>query len=325
MYTPDSFAASLVLMILSMLCWGSWANTFTLCRGKYRFELFYWDYVAGVMLGVLGLSALLAPASAVFHGGMAAGNVAWAVLAGIVFNLGNVLLVAAISLAGLSVAFPICIGLALLIGVGVGWYIAPAVPLGPLVAGSALILAAMVMDAVAYRAIAGKAVSSTRGVLIAVLGGVFMGSFPPCLQKAMVGSSALDPYAAVVLLGVGIVLCAVATNYAFMRWPIAGGPPVTMGQYVTASLKCHALGLLGGTIWAAGSVLNFIAGDKVSVAISYAFGTGATLVAVLWGVLVWHEFRGAPPRSRLWLVGMFASFLAGIAVIAWAKSTMPPS
>ena len=132
MWTPATFGAACGLMLLSMLCWGSWANTFSLTRGKYRFELFYWDYAAGVMLGTLALAALLAPGSAVFHGRVTASGAAWGIGSGVVFSIGNVLLVAAISLTGMAVAFPVCIGLALLIGVGLSWCIEPAVPAIPL-------------------------------------------------------------------------------------------------------------------------------------------------------------------------------------------------
>jgi glucose uptake protein len=151
-----------------------------------------------------------------------------------------------------------------------------------------------------------------------------MGAFPPCLQKALVGTSPLDPYAAVTMLAVGILVCTLTTNYFFMHRPVAGGPPVSLAQYFGAPVKYHALGLVGGAVWAAGSVFNFVAAGKVGVAISYAFGTGGTLVAVLWGIFVWKEFRGAPRRSYVYLASMFAAFLAGITVIAWAKSMMPP-
>jgi glucose uptake protein len=149
-----------------------------------------------------------------------------------------------------------------------------------------------------------------------------MGLFPPCRQKALVGSGALDPYAASVTLGIGVVVCTIATNWLFMRHPITGGKPLRAAAYFGAAPAHHGLGLLGGAVWAAGMVLNSIAGNKVSIAVSYAFGTGATLVAALWGVLVWKEFRGAPRTSFYCLIGTFISFLAGIAVIAWAKVTV---
>ena len=324
MYIPETFAAAVGLMVFSMICWGSWANSFSLARGKYRFELFYWDYAVGILLGTVLLAAILGPQSALFHGTMDSGKAAWGIASGVVFSLGTVLLVAAISLTGMSVAFPICVGLANLIGGGVSWYIHPAVPAAPMAIGLALILLSILLDAAAYRAKSGAAASSTRGIVIAIIGGLFTGAFPPCLQKAMVGPGALDSYAAVVMLGVGILACALLTNYAFMRHPIGGGEPVTFGHFFAAPSKFHVFGLLGGIVWAAGTVSNFVAGGKVSVAISYAFGGGATIVTALWGIFLWKEFQGAPRRSYWYLLGMLVSFVAGIMVIAWAKANMPP-
>lgn len=186
-----------------------------------------------------------------------------------------------------------------------------------------MILASILFDAAAYRAKQGSVTSSARGIAIAVIGGLFTGAFPPCLQKAMVGQNALDPYAAVVMLGIGIMACTLLTNYGFMRHPIGGGEPVSMRQFFRAPVHFHCLGILGGIVWAAGTVANFVAGGKVSVAISYAFGGGATIVTALWGIFLWKEFQGAPRRSYAYLLGMLIAFILGIVVIAWAKSTMP--
>jgi glucose uptake protein len=322
MYIPESFSASLLLMVLSMVCWGSWANAFNLCRGRYRFELFYWDFALGVLLGSAALFITLGPGFSQLSQITAGANFLWAVLAGCVFSIGNVLLVAAISVTGMAVAFPVCIGLALLLGVGLSWLISPGVPMPALLAGAVLLLFSICLDAAAYRAMTRQTAYSNRGLAIAILGGVFMGLFPPCLQKALVGPAALDPYAASVILGIGVVVCTVGTNWLFMRHPITGGGRVRAAAYFGAAPAHHGLGLLGGAVWAAGMVFNSIAGNKVSIAVSYAFGTGATLVAALWGVLVWKEFRGAPRRSFHYLIGTFISFLAGIGVIAWAKVTM---
>ncbi|GAG45133.1 unnamed protein product, partial [marine sediment metagenome] len=231
-------------------------------------------------------------------------------------------LIAAISITGMAVAFPVCIGLALVIGVGLSWWIEPAVPGAALAAGAMLILASMVMDGAAYRAMSSSTVVSKRGLVIAVVGGIFMGAFPPCLQKALVGPTALDSYAAALVLAVGILACVVCTNYFLMRWPIAGGPAVTFSQYVRTSARFHVLGLASGVIWATGTVCNFIAAGKVGMAVGYAFGAGGTLVAALWGVFVWKEFRGAPLRAYVYLLAMFVLFIAGIVVIAYAKYSM---
>ncbi|MBN2132490.1 MAG: hypothetical protein JW741_23510 [Sedimentisphaerales bacterium] len=320
MFEPTTFTAAVGLMFLTMLCWGSWANTYSVCRGQYRFELFYWDFATGVMLASLGLSIALGSGSALFRGEMNGVNASWALLSGLVFNIGNVLLVAAISLTGMAVAFPVCISLALLIGVGVSWWIEPSVPALWMLLGSVLILASMLADAAAYRAISTHRPFSLRGIGIAVLGGVFMGAFPPCLQRAFVGAEALDPYAASTMFAIGVLLCTLVVNYPLMRFPIAGDPPVAMCDWLVAPKRFHVYGLLGGAIWALGGVFNFIAGDKVGMAVGYAFGAGGTLVAAAWGVLVWREFREAPPRAYVYLGLMFVTFIIGITIIGYARA-----
>ena len=320
MYEPTTFTAAVVLMFVTMLCWGSWANTFSLCRGRYRFELFYWDYAIGVMIASLGMSILMGSGSALFHGGMNCVNLIWAILSGVVFNIGNVLLVAAISLTGMAVAFPVCISLALLIGVGVSWWIEPSVPGGWMLTGSVLILASMIMDAAAYRTIAAQRIFSMRGIVIAVIGGIFMGAFPPCLQKAFAGNTPLDAYAASTMFAVGVLLCTLVINYPLMRFPIGGEMPVPMRDWFKAPKRFHVWGILGGTIWAVGGVLNFIAGDKVSMAVGYAFGAGGTLVAAAWGVFVWREFKNATGKAYMYLALMFLLFIVGIAIIGYAKT-----
>lgn len=245
MYVPATFGVSIALLFICMLCWGSWANTFSLTRGKYRFELFYWDYAVGVLLGVLALSALMAPNAAVFQGTMAPSSAAWGIFSGVVFSIGNVLLVAAISLTGMAVAFPVTCGLALLIAVGLSLWINPAVPVGWMSLGAGMILLSMIMDAAAYRSLAANAASSTRGIVIAIIGGVCMGAFPPCSEKAFEGPNGLDAYSAAVMLGVGVLLCTILTNYLLMRWPITGDEPVPMKRLFTAPISFHVLGIIG--------------------------------------------------------------------------------
>ena len=248
------------------------------------------------MLGVLALAAILGPGSALFHGTMDPGKAAWGIASGVMFSIGTVLLVAAISLTGMSVAFPICIGLANLIGGGVSWYIEPAVPATPMALGLALILASILADAAAYRAKSGlRHLVECAGIVIAIIGGLFTGAFPPCLQKAMVGTNALDPYAAVVMLGAGILGCTIVTNYGFMRRPLGGDAPVSFAQYFAAPVRFHIFGLLGGILWAAGTVANFVAAGKVSVAISYAFGGGTRSSRRCGGSSCGKSSKAAPP------------------------------
>jgi len=59
MFIVQSYPLAVVLCVLTMLCWGSWANTRKLARKDWRFELFYWDYAIGVVLLTLLLGLTL--------------------------------------------------------------------------------------------------------------------------------------------------------------------------------------------------------------------------------------------------------------------------
>jgi glucose uptake protein len=102
-----------------------------------------------------------------------------------------------------------------------------------------------------------------------------------------------------------------------MKHPLVGGP-VDFSGYIAAPAKYHVLGLLGGAVWGVGTVFNFVAASLTGVAISYAIGQASPMVAALWGVFVWHEFRGANHKAKLYLAGMFAAYLAALALIASA-------
>lgn len=326
MYQPEVYWISLLFMLLSMLCWGSWANTMKLTPG-HSFQLFYWDYVAGVVLGSLGwgltlgnwgggnLSFLANVRAADMH------HILFALAGGVVFNLANLLLVAAIEIAGLAVAFPIGIGLALVVGVLLNYAISPkGYPL-LLFGGMALVILAIVLDALAYfRREDQRRSISARGVWISVGCGLLMGIFYPLVSKATLGRAALGPYSVVFFFALGIAICAVPVNYLLMKKPITGAPPVNMSQYLQTKSSWHLWGVLGGLIWCTGMVFNIVASHSqmVGPAVSYAIGQGATMVSALWGVFIWKEFAHAPASSRRLIPAMFVFFLLGLASIAVA-------
>lgn len=326
MYQPETYLAALCFMIISMLCWGSWANTMKLTPG-YAFQLFYWDYVIGILLGSLICGHTL--------GSMGGGelsmmnnvhqadtrHVLFAIAGGAVFNVANLLLVAAIDIAGLAVAFPVGIGLALVVGVLLNYAIAPKGNPLLLFAGMALVVLAIVLDALAYRRreIERRALS-VRGIWISIACGVLMGIFYPLVTKAVTGSNSLGPYSVAAFFSIGTALCAVPVNYLFMRRPLTGTPPVTMGQYFRARRAWHLWGIIGGAIWCTGAVFNFVASHAqiVGPAISYAIGQGATMVSAVWGVFIWKEFSTAPSSARKLIPAMFLFFLLGLGSIAIA-------
>jgi glucose uptake protein len=312
-------------MILSMVCWGSWANTQKLCK-NWRFELFYWDYVWGILLisvlmgFTLGNTQPGSPGSFMANLGRAdAHHLLLAFVGGIVFNVANILLVAAIAIAGLAVAFPIGIGLALVIGSVLNYIITPAGNPLLLFGGIALVCVAIVLDAMAYRKISEDLKVSTKGILLSLLCGVGMGLFYPFVAKAITGPHHLGPYTVAYVFGIGVLVCTVPLNYIFMRKPVSG-PPVRFVDYLHGRKSLHFWGVLGGMIWGVGTISNFVASyvQRVGPATSYSLGQGATMVSAIWGVFVWKEFARADRSTKRLLALMFAFFIAGLICVALA-------
>ena len=325
MFVPTTYVVALAMMILSMVCWGSWANTQKLCR-NWRFELFYWDYVWGILLMAVfagftfGNTSPGSPDS--FMTNLArtdAHHVMLAFVGGIVFNIANILLVAAIAIAGLAVAFPIGIGLALVIGSILNYIITPAGNPLLLFGGIALVCVAIVLDALAYRKISQDLKLSTKGILLSLLCGVGMGLFYPFVAKALTGDHHLVPYTVAYIFGLGVLVCTIPLNYIFMRKPVSG-PPVGFMDYLKGNKSLHFWGVLGGMIWGVGTISNFVASyvQMVGPATSYALGQGATMVSAIWGVFVWKEFARADRSARRLLALMFAFFIAGLICVALA-------
>jgi glucose uptake protein len=326
MYQPEAYGVALLFMIGSMLCWGSWANTMKLTPG-YAFQLFYWDYVIGIIAGSLFWGLTLGslgggPLSFLNNIRSSDSNhIIYALLGGAVFNVANLLLVAAIDIAGLAVAFPIGIGLALVVGVLLNYMISPQGSPLLLFGGVLLVVLAIVVDALAYRRreTTQKALSA-RGIQLSLACGVLMGVFYPLVAKAISGEHALGPYSVSFFFAVGTALCAIPVNYLLMRKPLTGAPPVSMRGYFQARSSWHLWGVVGGMIWCTGGVLNFVASHAAIIgpAVSYAIGQGATMVSAVWGVFIWKEFAQAPASAKKLIPLMFVFFLVGLGAVAIA-------
>jgi glucose uptake protein len=326
MYLPESYQVALLFMAASMLCWGSWANTLKLCPG-YRFQLFYWDYIIGLFAGTLLLGVTLGSAggvglpfsSDIQHASRA--SIAYAIAGGAVFNIANLLLVAAIEIAGMAVAFPVGIGLALIVGSLSSYLLTPQGNPLLLFGGLTLIIVAIICDSLAYREReTERREGNYRGLVLSLLAGALMGTFYPLVSKAMAGDNAPGPYATTFFFILGVAICALPLNYLFMRKPIDGGSAVTMDGFTAAPMAWHLAGIFGGMIWACGGTLNFVASRVhfVGPAVSYSIGQGATMVSAAWGVFIWREFRSPSPRVRILLFAMFFCFIAGLTAVAIA-------
>jgi glucose uptake protein len=326
MYQPEAYAAALLFMIGSMLCWGSWANTMKLTPG-WPFQLFYWDYIVGIIAGSLvwGLTlGSLGGGPLSFLNNMHSADtshIVFAMLGGVVFNIANLLLVAAIEIAGLAVAFPIGIGLALVVGVLLNYFVSPMGNPLLLFGGVLLVVLAIIVDALAYRRRETlRQTLSARGIQVSLACGVLMGVFYPLVAKAIRGEHSLGPYSVAFFFAIGTAVCALPVNYFLMRHPLTGSAPVSMRDYAKGRGPWHVWGVIGGFIWCTGAVLNFVASHAqiIGPAISYTIGQGATMVSAVWGVFVWKEFAGAPHDARKLIPLMFAFFLVGLGAVALA-------
>ncbi|MBS1800405.1 MAG: AcrB/AcrD/AcrF family protein [Acidobacteria bacterium] len=326
MYQPETYGIALLFMILSMLCWGSWANSMKLCPG-YRFQLLYWDFIVGLIGGAVLWGATLGSMGAVgrsFYTDIAHANMHSILLAmtgGAIFNVANLLLVAAIDIAGLAVAFPIGIGLALVVGAISSYIISPKGNSFLLFGGIALVVTAIVFDAIAYRLReTERTAMSRRGIIISLIAGLLMGTFYPFVSKAMTGEGTPGPYAILLFFVIGVSICAIPVNYLLMRFPLDGQEPASMRSYWRAPGIWHLWGALGGAIWCTGAMANFVASQAniVGPAVSYSIGQGATMISACWGVFVWREFSAAPARSKSSLKWMFIFFLCGLTAVACA-------
>jgi glucose uptake protein len=325
------------MCIITMICWGSWANTQKLASKEWRFQLFYWDYCLGVLLLTLIFAFTLGSTGE--HGRSFMNDlhqadrtyIGYAILGGVIFNIANILLVAAIDIAGMSVAFPIGIGLALVIGVFASYRENPTGNAAMLFTGVACVAAAIVVDALAYRRLPSTGQkTSVKGIVLSILCGVLMSQFFVFVQRSMPKSLSLisdpemvgklTPYTALVFFALGLFLSSFILNSIVMLKPFVG-EPVPFGDYFTkGSAWLHFVGILGGMIWSVGMSFAILAGDRAGYAISYGLGQGATMVAALWGVFVWREFQAAKPGTNRLLALMFALFVIGLALIVYANN-----
>ncbi|MCW3089521.1 MAG: multidrug transporter permease [Ferruginibacter sp.] len=328
MFIVQNYSLAILCCFITMLCWGSWANTQKLVTGKWRYELFYWDYVIGILLfsliaaftlgswGSFGRSFLPDFRQASWAG------IGSAFLGGIIFNLANILLTAAIAIAGMSVAFPVGIGIALILGVVINYMgVQKGDPL-LLFAGVLFVMLAIILNAIAYKKAAiSSSRASTKGILLSIAAGVLMSFFYRFIAASMDLNNfvqpepfKMTPYTAFVVFAVGILASNFIFNTVMMKRPLEG-PSLSYKTYFSGKLSLHLVGVLGGAIWGIGNLLNLLAAGKAGPAVSYGLGQGATLVAAVWGVLIWKEFKNAQGKVTGLLAGMFACFIVGLILI----------
>lgn len=331
MFIVKDYSIAILFCVITMLCWGSWANTQKLAGKKWRFELFYWDYVIGILLfsivSALTLGSVGSEGRSFFADLQQAdsSNIISALIGGVIFNAANILFSAAIAIAGMAVAFPVAIGLALVLGVLVNYSAAQKGDPTLLFIGVAFVMIAIIINAFAYRkASAANQKVSSKGIVLSLVAGLLMSFFYRFIAGAMdlenfanPAAGKMTPYTAVFFFSAGIFLSNFIFNTILMRKPFEG-KLTNYSEYFKGAFSTHMVGVLGGLIWGLGNSLNLIAAGKAGPAISYGLGQGATLVAALWGVFIWKEFKNAPKSTNSLLALMFLFFLAGLACIIYA-------
>jgi glucose uptake protein len=364
MTIPGSYFLSLILLTLGLVCWGSWANTLKLTGPKWRFELFAYDFAIGVLLaasiaaltfGSLGLDGFT-----IWDDLRLAGKRqdAYALMAGALFGLANLMLLGATTVTGMAVAFPVCLGTALVTGIAISYAGHAAESSLLLIAGAAAITAAIVFAAVAWKKhtaiqAAAKAqaaasalaaeqstaamktplkskskkssrrkASAVKGLGLGIVGGLLMGAYVPVLDLAKEGENGLGPYTAVLIFAVGAAFSTFVCNLFFMNLPIQG-PPLEFSQYFTDEPKEHGLGILGGMTWCIGTIAVLVAGRAegaalVAPAVTYGIESAAVVIAAIWGLVVWKEFADAEGSIRLLLAVMLLLLVVGVGVVSMA-------
>ena len=328
MFIINSYLLAVVFCFITMMCWGSWGNTQKLAAKNWRYELFYWDYVIGMVLfalliaftmGSFGTEGRPFLEDIAQANGKAIGSI---ILGGVIFNASNILLSASTSIAGLAVAFPLGVGISLVLGTIINYIGAPAGNPVLLFIGVALIVVAIICNGIASGKISSeKKAGANKGIILAAVAGTLMAFFYRFVAASMdlenfaapaVGK--VTPYTAIVIFSLGVLLSNFVFNTLVMKKPFVG-EPVTYKQYFAGSFKTHLVGVLGGAIWCLGTAFSYIASGKAGAAISYALGQGAPLIAAIWGVFIWKEFKGANKQVYGLLGVMFVLFIAGLGFI----------
>ena len=331
MFIVENYTLAVFLCIITMFCWGSWANAQKMASKSWPFPLFYWDYTIGVVLLSLIFAFTLGSNGTegrAFVDDLLQGNsnsFLSAFFGGVIFNIANLLIVAAISIAGMAVAFPIGIGIALVLGVTINYL---ATPIGNpilLSTGVFIVVVAIIIDAIAYKRLINNYKSSSKGIFISIVGGILMGFFYRFVAYSMSTDfttpedGLFTPYTAVFIFSLGIFISNFLWNTYFMYRPIDGEKVTYYDYFNKGSIKLHIFGILGGIIWCVGMSLSMIASEEAGYAISYGLGQGATMVAAAWGVFIWKEFKNSPKGTNNLIYMMFFFFILGLSLIILSR------
>lgn len=328
MFIVSNYLLAVVFCFITMLCWGSWGNTQKMAAKSWRYELFYWDYVIGMVLFALLIAFTMGSFGSEGRpflediSQVSARNIGSIILGGVIFNASNILLSASTSIAGMAVAFPLGVGISLVLGTIVNYIGAPKGDPVTLFTGVALIVVAIICNGIASGKLQKEQkAGANKGIILAIVAGTLMAFFYRFVAAAMdldnfavPAAGKATPYTAIVIFSLGVLMSNFIFNTFVMKKPFVG-TSVSYGEYFKGSAKTHLVGMLGGAIWCLGTAFSYIASGKAGAAVSYALGQGAPMIAALWGVFIWKEFKGATKGVYALLGVMFCFFIAGLAFI----------
>jgi glucose uptake protein len=331
MVLVQNYGLAVFLCAVAMICWGSWQNTQNLIGKTWRFEHYYWDFSIGILLFALLMAFTF---GSIGNEGRSfipdlqqadSRNLLSAALGGVIWNIGTLLLVAAISIAGMSVAFPIGGGIGWTLGILINYIGKPEGNPLFLFGGTAFIVLAIIMSMQSYRRLAANQKKPTlQGIVLAFLAGICIAFFYRFVASSLAtdfspaDDGKISSYTAVVFFSIGALICTIILNPIFMARPVQG-EPVKMSGWYSASTRTHLLGILGGSIWCLGNSVSFMSVGAASPAISYGLSNSAPVVAALWGIFVWKEFKDAPKGTGILLSLMFVCYLVGLALIVYSR------
>ncbi len=343
MTLPQTYLTVLMVMIAGTLLLGLWASVYRL-GGNWRFEIFYLDFALGAFLAAVICAFTLGDLG--FDGFSILDDLSHArkrqlfcgVLLGVVFNLGNLFMVSAMSVGGMSLAFPVTLGLTILTGMVVApMFRQTASPLW-LALGCAAIALAIMCSVLAYQRVArsryvpqpdkrkyARRPSFLKGPVLAVAGGLILTGMYPLRDVALEGETGLGPYGLVLLMAVGMLVSCFVFVLFFMNLPVEG-EPLEVGDILKVRPKQHLLGLLAGIVWTGGAlgtampqmVANIPPPAQLSPALIFALTQASGLIAAVLGVTLWQELRGGDRGAKSVSAAMLLLYASGIAMVAIA-------
>ncbi len=348
MILPGSYNVVLLVLIVGMLSWGTWANTLKAAGDKWRFELYCFDFAIGVVIASVALALTFGNLG--FDGFSFTDDLRlagkrqdlFAFGAGGIFNLGNMLLLAALSLVGMATAFTVAMGVALVVGVLWSYALNPGGSALLMFTGAAVVIGAVVTGVLAYRNYATQQLRAAaegaktkpkrttvgkKGIVLGVAGGFMLGSFAPLVQMARSGENGLGPYSAGFIFAIGVFFSTFVYNLFFMNLPVKG-EPLDMAEYLRGSLQRHGMGLLGGIVWYIGAIASLLGSRvegaaKVQPSIGYALGQAGIIIAAICGLFLWREFANADSKVKTYLGLMLVLLAIGIGLVSTAS--LPPA